>query len=93
MPSLGQVALSTAYGKQGWYFDAWDNDPSWHKENITADQCPRISKEFLEAEKRKMPERLFLQEYTNQFLEPADSVFRWEDIEAMVDPTVQSLGW
>jgi hypothetical protein len=86
-----QVALSTACGKQGWYFEAWEHDQSWHKENVTAKQCPRISRAFLEAEKRKMPERWFAQEYDNAFLDPLDSVFRQEDIEAMVDPTIEPL--
>jgi hypothetical protein len=88
-----QVALSTAFGKQGWYFDAWDHDPTWYKENITADQCPRISAEFLASEKRKMPERWYRQEFFNEFVDPVDSVFRFADIEAMVDPTAKSLGW
>jgi hypothetical protein len=86
-----QVALSTAFGKQGWYFDSWEKDQSWHKENVTADQCPRISRAFLEAEKQKMPERCFLQEYYNAFLEPFDSVFRQEDIDRLVDPNIKPL--
>jgi hypothetical protein len=86
-----QVALSTAFGKHGWYFDAWSQDPSWHKENITADQCPRISGAFLEAEKHRMPERWFLQEYQNHFLDPMDSIFRQEDIDALVDPSIQPM--
>jgi hypothetical protein len=86
-----QVALSTACGKQGWYFDAWENDKSWHKENVTAEQCPRISRAFLEAEKQKMPERWFVQEYYNAFLDPSDSVFRQEDIDRLVDPSIKPL--
>jgi hypothetical protein len=87
------IALSTAFGRLGWYFDAWDHDQSWHKENVTADKCPRISAEFLAAEKKKMPERWWLQEYHNVFLDPEDSVFRHEDIEALVDPNAKSLDW
>ena len=89
-----QVALSTAFGKQGWYFDAWENDASWHKEKVTAEQCPRISRAFLEAEKQKMPERWFVQEYDNAFLDPVDSVFRQEDIDRLVNPNLPSeLNW
>jgi hypothetical protein len=86
-----QVALSTAFGKQGWYFDTWEKDQSWHKETVTADQCPRISRAFLEAEKNKMPERWFVQEYYNAFLDPLDSVFRQEDIDRLVDPSIKPL--
>ena len=80
-----KVAPSTAFGKQGWFFTDWDRDPSWQKYCITADQCPRITKEFLEGERRKMPERWFQQEYFNAFLDPLDSVFRQEDIDRLVD--------
>jgi hypothetical protein len=88
------VALSTAFAKQGWYFDAWEKDKGWHKENVTAEQCPRISRAFLEAEKQKMPQRWFAQEYYNAFLDPAGSVFRQEDIDKLVDPNlIPLLNW
>lgn len=86
-----QVALSTAFGKMGWYFDAWEKDSTWRKFKVTADQCPRITPAFLASEKRAMPERWFLQEYYCEFLDPEDAVFNREDIEAMEDPTLKPL--
>jgi hypothetical protein len=86
-----KVALSTAFGKTGWFWDKFDRDKGWEKYRITAEQCPRITKEFLEDEKRKMPERWFSQEYGCEFLDPMDSVFRSADIDAMVDPNIQPL--
>jgi hypothetical protein len=89
-----QVALSTAFGRQGWYFDTWDHDQAWERFNVTADKCPHFTPQFLAEEKRKMPERWYLQEYFNAFLDPLDSVFRQEDIERMVNPTLTSeLSW
>jgi hypothetical protein len=50
-----QVALSTVFGRRGWYFEAWEQDSSWYQEQITAEQCPRISPAFLEEQRRSMP--------------------------------------
>jgi hypothetical protein len=41
------IMLSTPFGKRGAFYEAWTGDPSWHRVKVTADQCPRISKEFL----------------------------------------------
>jgi hypothetical protein len=48
---------------------------------------PRV----LEREKQKMRERCFAQEYCNAFLDPLDNVFRQEDIDRLVDPTIEPL--
>jgi hypothetical protein len=85
-----QVALSTAFARQGWYFDAWQRDPDWYKESITAEQCPRLSPAFLAAQRQAMPERWFEREFRNAFLDPLDSIFRSEDIEAMVQAEARS---
>ena len=74
-----------------WFHDAWHGSGDWERVKITAEQCPRISRAFLEAQKQKMPERCFLQEYYNAFLEPFDSVFREEDIDRLVDPNIKPL--
>jgi hypothetical protein len=86
-----EVALSTAFGRVGWFYEGWDKDLTWHKEKVTADQCPRISRAFLASQREKMPERWYLQEYENQFLDPLDSVFRAEDIERLVDPNEKPI--
>lgn len=80
------VGLSTAFAKSGWFYDQW-HDPreAYLRLSITADQCPRISKDFLEGEKRKLGERWFAMEYFNVFGDDVASVFRGEDIRAARD--------
>ena len=67
--SKGRIlALSTPFGKRGWFFEAWEKGAPWRKVKITADQCPRITPEFLEQEKIELGSLWFEQEYFCQFV-------------------------
>lgn len=86
------VLLSTPWGKRGFFFEEWENGgDAWHRTKVTADQCPRISAEFLEQERRQIGEWWFAQEYQCEFVDTTDQVFRSEDIQAMFSPEVQPL--
>ncbi|NTU60727.1 MAG: terminase [Caldiserica bacterium] len=85
------VALSTPHGKRGWFFDAWTKGDDWEKYQVTADQCPRISREFLESEKKAMPGWVFEQEYMCQFKETLDAVFAHDLISQAVSSEVKPL--
>jgi hypothetical protein len=76
------VLLSTPHGKRGFFYRAWEDESMWLKIKINACECPRISRRFLEEEKKSKPEWLFRQEYFNFFAENRSLVFRPEDIEA-----------
>jgi hypothetical protein len=58
---------------------------------LTADQCPRISKEFLAEERQALGERWYRQEYLCSFEDTVDAVFAWEDIRAALSPAVRPL--
>jgi hypothetical protein len=58
---------------------------------VTADQCPRISPEFLEEERRTLPARWFAQEYMCRFEDVDDSVFAYEEIMGAIDDNVTPL--
>jgi hypothetical protein len=85
------VALSTPYGKRGWFHDEWHGEGDWERVCITADDCPRILPEFLADEQRAMGERWFRQEFQCSFEETCDAVFRSEDIQAALSNDVQPL--
>ncbi len=74
------VALSTPYGKRGWFHDEWFGEGTWERVRVTAEECPRISKEFLEEERRALGERYYRQEYMTDFSECVDAVFSYADI-------------
>src|SRR5262249_39437155 len=57
------VALSTPFGKRGWFHEEWQGTAAWQRVRITAEQCPRIPRAFLEEERRSLGERWFAQEY------------------------------
>ena len=72
----GIIALTTPAGKRGWFFEAWTgNDPVWHRVKVTADQCPRISKEFLAEELRALGPTRYAEEYELAFFDDQESAF------------------
>jgi hypothetical protein len=75
------VALSTPYGSQGWWYEAWHSKEPWERYLVPASECPRISPEFLADEKRSMSRWHFDQEYGCAFLESKSAVFSDEDIQ------------
>jgi hypothetical protein len=76
------VALSTPWGKRGWFHEAWTGTETWRRVEIKANQCPRIPTAFLEEERRVLGERWYRQEYECSFEETVDAVFTSEDIAA-----------
>jgi hypothetical protein len=87
------VALSTPFGKRGWFYDAWEQGGAgWKRVRITAHQCHRISPAFLAEEQRALGEHWFRQEYECSFEETVDAVFSYAAVMAMLDETVQPLG-
>jgi hypothetical protein len=75
------VALSTPYGRRGWFFDEWHGEGDWERVRVPATDCPRISPAFLAEERRSLGERWYRQEYLCDFAETFDAVFSWEDIQ------------
>lgn len=83
------IALSTPYGKRGWWSSAWHDDrSSWKRVEVTAYDCPRISPAFLEEEREQSGEFWFQQEYECQFVDPDSQSFRSEDIENAAESEV-----
>ena len=85
------VALSTPYGKRGWFYEEWVGANNWHRVRISALECPRIRPEFLAEERRSLGDRWFAQEYMNSFEDVIDAVFCQEDIDAAASDDVQPL--
>jgi hypothetical protein len=84
--------MSTPYGKQGFFYDAWtDGGTEWDRVRVTAEECPRIEKGFLAEEQRTMGERWYRQEYGCEFVDPVSSVFQREDLERAVTDEVKPL--
>jgi hypothetical protein len=85
------VALSTPFGKRGWFHEEWSGSGHWQRIQINADQCPRITKEFLEEERRALGDRWYRQEYFCEFNDTIDAVFSYADIQAALTDSVKPL--
>jgi hypothetical protein len=85
------VALSTPFGKRGWFHDEWHGSGAWERFKVTADQCPRIPAEFLAEEERSLGPRWFRQEYFCSFEDTVDQVFAHADVMAAVADDLQPL--
>jgi hypothetical protein len=83
------MALSTPFGKRGWFWEEWRGNGDWLRIKVTAEECPRISKEFLEEERQHLGTWWFNQEYLCEFLDSQTAVFRLEDIEKMFGEEVE----
>jgi hypothetical protein len=86
------ILLSTPFGKRGFFFQEWEEgDSTWHKTKITAGMCPRIAREWLEQERRSIPDWVFRSEYLCEFVETQDQVFSYDDIQRALDSNVLPL--
>lgn len=88
------VCLSTPLGKRGWFFEQWEGQDSlWSRTKIKAWDCPRISQEFLEEQRRLLSPRHFRQEYECSFEEACGQVFSSDAIGAAFDPEFAGFGY
>lgn len=80
------MLLSTPCGCTGFFWDTWQHGENWEKIRITAEECPRISEEFLAEERLALGDLWYRQEYNTEFLSDGQSVFPAELVnEAFVD--------
>jgi hypothetical protein len=85
------IALSTPFGKRGFFFEEWTGRRAWKRVRITADQCPRITAEFLDEEREALGERWYRQEYGCSFEDMVGAVFSDSDIQAALETDAQPL--
>jgi len=86
------VALSTPFGKRGWFHDEWtDAESGWSRVKVPATECSRISPDFLRSERISLGQWWYRQEYECSFEDAIDAVFRYEDIHAALVDDVKPL--
>jgi len=84
------VIMSTPFGKRGHFHKIWSEERDlWESYEIPAEECPRITPEFLAEEQRTNP--WFEQEYHCRFMETEDQYFSNETIKMMFDTPVEPL--
>jgi hypothetical protein len=76
------VAVTSAYAKAGWFYEAWSGAEPWRRVRVRATDCPRIAPAFLAEERAALGGRWFGMEYMTEFGEAVDAVFSHADIGA-----------
>jgi hypothetical protein len=80
------IALTTPFGKRGWFYEQWTSGEGYQRTKRTALDCPRISQAFLDKERARLGPMMLAQEYMCEFIDPDSSVFSSELVEmALVD--------
>ena len=71
------ILLSTPRGAKGYFYECFkDNEyKNWH---VSSEDCPRISKEFLETQKKRMTKLEYAQEFKGEFIESLQKYFPTE---------------
>jgi hypothetical protein len=85
------IALSTPFGRRGWFHRAWEGTELWHRTRVTANEVPRISPDFLEEERRNLPANVFAAEYMCEFSDTIESVFSSQDVRGAMSDEIQPL--
>jgi hypothetical protein len=85
------MMLSTPYGKRGVFYEEWTAGHGWERYEVPANQCLRISEEFLEEERAVLPSWVYRQEYECSFEETEDQVFTTEMVERALTSEVTPL--
>jgi phage FluMu gp28-like protein len=86
------VMLSTPAGTRGAFYEYWSSGgEDWHRVEVPASACPRISQAFLEEELRQLGRQRFDEEYGLAWLDPTEAVFPQAIIAAAFTNEVRPL--
>lgn len=86
------ILMSTPFGKRGHFFEEWQNGgQAWERIRITADDCPRITPEFLEDERRALGDWWYKQEYFCEFSETVDQLFSYDQVTGALSDDLEPL--
>jgi len=78
------IMLSTPWGRDHIFYRSFKNPDYW-SQHVKAEECPRISKEFLEEQRRNIGELRYRMEYDAEFVEDENCFFRQDLIRECVD--------
>lgn len=79
-----QILLGTPRGKKGYFYECFSDD-NFQKFHISAEDCPRINRDFLKKEKLRMTAVQYAQEYLGEFVDELTQFFPTELILKCMD--------
>lgn len=85
------ILASSPAGTLGYFAKQWrDGGDVWERLRVRADQCSRISPEFLERQKLMLTDMQYRAEFLAEFVEGAGAVFRVDDLARLQTEAVES---
>jgi len=78
------IMLSTPWGRDHTFYHSFKN-PNYWSQHVRAGQCPLISKEFLDEQRRDVGDLRYKMEYEAEFVEDENSFFRQDLIRECVE--------
>jgi len=86
------IAMTTPFGKRGHFFTEWmDGGDDWKRIEVTAAQCPRITPDELEKQRRSMGDMFFRQEFLCEFVDDVQQTFNHDLIQRAFDENIKPL--
>ncbi len=86
------VLLSTPFGKRGFFFHEYtEGGCDWYRVRVPASEVPRIDPAWLDAERNKIGDWWFMQEYGVEFVETDDQVFGYDLVSRAVSSDIVPL--
>ena len=83
------VCATTPWFRRGFFFNEWKNGgDAWNRIKVTVDDCPRISRNFLDREKKIKPLHWFRQEYYCVWGSAASALFDPDMCDALLSKDV-----
>jgi len=78
------IMLSTPWGRDHIFYRGFKN-PNYWSQHVRAEECPRISKEFLEEQRQDIGDLRYKMEYEAEFVEDENSFFKQDLIRECVE--------
>jgi len=78
------VMLSTPWGRDHIFYRSFKN-PNYWSQHVRGEECPRISKEFLDEQRRDIGDLRYRMEYEAEFVEDENSFFKQDLIRECVE--------
>ena len=76
--------LSTPRGNEGFFYEAFKKDSDFTTYHTKSEDCPRIHKDFLDGERKRMTKLQFMQEYEAEFLDSLQQFFTKDLIDSCI---------
>jgi hypothetical protein len=85
------LALSTAWTRTGWFFEAWTGPEEWERVRVPATEVNRISENFLREERAALGQLAFEAEYLCSFADETGSYFSSDAVRRALSLELEPL--